>query len=493
MRRRLAWLAAWLLLAGCATRFENFPLASGRVNDERRAVDVSRPERPMILLAISGGSSRAAALGWVVLREVQKYRYASDGQPRSLIDDVGVISSVSGGSVIAAHFALYGPEGLERFAPDFLAPDNMRTIGLDTANPITWFRLITTGSPRTALMEELFDRQLFKGKTFRDLNQPGKPYLILNATDMGSGEVFAFTPRRFDDICSDLDQEPISVGVAASSAVPIVLSPIAFRNYSTSHCQGRPLPQWIATRLQGRFAPYLNLETVALARYANDLRRGPSAVRRIDYLYFLDGGLADNLGIHGLLETISSPYAAPIIAPREAGLVPATTILDALNTGKIKKLAALVINARADAANTVSENASRPGINEMIETVVSIPIDSTTASVNSQMDVLLSQLNAAAAGAAGNPQFAGLHVYSIPLAFEQLRTGDPRQHELRLKANQIPTLWTITKDNLDVLEQAGTILLHQHPCFQRLLADLGVHADFIDLAFAKAGCRQATD
>ena len=150
------------------------------------------------------------------------------------------MSSVSGGSVIAAYFALYGAQGLERFEPAFLAPDNMRTLGLDAANPITWLTLAVTGSPRTDVVEKLFDDQLFGGQTFAALNRPGKPYLILNATDMASGEVFAFTPNRFDDICSDLDKEPISVGVAASSAVPVVLSPIALRDYSAEHCKDRP-------------------------------------------------------------------------------------------------------------------------------------------------------------------------------------------------------------------------------------------------------------
>ena len=258
MRRVAVWLVACLLLAGCATRFENFPLVDGRANEERRAVDVSHEERPLVLVAFSGGGSRAAALGWVVLQEIAKFRYSTGGAPRSLIDDVGVVSSVSGGSVIAAHFALYGATGLDRFAPDFLVPDNMRTLGLDAVNPISWFRLAITGSSRIDIVEELFDRQLFKGKTFYDLNQPGKPYLILNATDMASGEVFAFTPKRFDDICSDLDKEPISAGVAASSAVPIVLSPVAFQNFSATLLPGpadaamdhdetrrplRPLPQ----------------------------------------------------------------------------------------------------------------------------------------------------------------------------------------------------------------------------------------------------------
>ena len=211
MLRPVAWLVACLVLAGCATRFENFPLTGDQVNPERRAVDVSHEERPLILVAVSGGGSRAAALGWVILKEVAKFRYPASSPSRSLIDDIAVVSSVSGGSVIAAYFALYGPEGLERFTPEFLVPDNMRTLGLDAVTPITWFQLAVTGSSRIDIVEELFDDQLFKKKTFFDLNQPGKPYLILNATDMASGEVFAFTPKRFDDICSDLDKEPIPV------------------------------------------------------------------------------------------------------------------------------------------------------------------------------------------------------------------------------------------------------------------------------------------
>ena len=44
-----------------------------------------------------------------------------------------------------------------------------------------------------------------------------------------------------------------------------------------------------------------------------------------------------------------------------------------------------------------------------------------------------------------------------------------------------------------MLEEAGTILLRQHPCFQRLLMDMNIKAEFIDPAFAKAGCRQTSD
>jgi hypothetical protein len=109
------------------------------------------------------------------------------------------------------------------------------------------------------------------------------------------------------------------------------------------------------------------------------------------------------------------------------------------------------------------------------------------------MDYLLGQLDAAAAAARGNPQFTGMKVYGVQVDFDQLRVNDPKQRELRMKANEIPTAWTITKDNLNVIEQVGTMLLRQHPCFQRLLLDMSISADFIDPAFSRTGCRQATD
>src|SRR5690349_2630841 len=181
MLSRAGLLIACLVLTACAsTRFENSPLTTRQTNEERRTIDVSHSDRPLILVAISGGGSRAAALGWVVLRELSTFQYGSSGQTRRLTDDIGVVSSVSGGSVIAAHFALNGAEGLERFAPDFLERDNMRTLELEAADPITWFRLAIAGSARVDIVEELFDRQLFNNRTFADLNQRGKPFLILN-------------------------------------------------------------------------------------------------------------------------------------------------------------------------------------------------------------------------------------------------------------------------------------------------------------------------
>jgi NTE family protein len=486
--RSLVALGLTLLLAGCATRFENRPLSPGQGNVERRVVDVSHPERPVILVAFSGGGSRAAALGWVVLRELRHYGYSTAGVSRLLIDDIAVVSSVSGGSVIATHFTLNGAQGLDRFEAEFLAPDNTRTLGVGALNPL----LLATGASRSDLVEELFDRQLFGGKTFAELNQPNKPYLILNATDMASGEVFAFTPPRFDDICSDLDAQPISSGVAASAAVPVVFTPIALQNYSADHCQGRAIPAWVTNRLSGRYAPYLNIDAYKLARYANDLRRGQDRFREIDYVYLLDGGLADNLAVHGLLEAVSSPYAAAIVAPPADQGGPPHTLLRAINDGRVRKIVVIVVNARADPTNNIYTTPDKPGVIGMISSVTSLPIDANTSSVGAQIDTLLSELNAAGSSA-GAAAFSGLSVYKIVVDFDQLRAADPTQRALRDKSKQIPTLWTLTKANLDVVNNAGTLLLRQHPCFQRLLVDLSIPNDFVDADFARKGCHQASD
>jgi NTE family protein len=150
-------------------------------------------------MAFSGGGSRAAMLALSVLRELRDTRYRMGDNSRSLTDDVAFVSSVSGGSVTAAYFGLYGADGLDALEADFLSKDNTNTLIWRAVNPINWFRFGLSGRSRIGLVEELFDEKLFKGARLEALNRPGRPFVVLNATDMASGEVFAFTPKRFDD------------------------------------------------------------------------------------------------------------------------------------------------------------------------------------------------------------------------------------------------------------------------------------------------------
>ena len=314
MRGRFWAVLCVLLAGGCAgTHIENTPLQAGDGNPDWRTIDPASPDRPVILMTFSGGGSRAAALAESVLRELSQTSYAASDGPHVLTEDVKLISSVSGGSVTAAWFGLRRGPGhwdgdLDGLRSDFLTKDNMATLELDAVNPITWFGLVTGQITRIEAEEALFNTRLYHDAPLAALNQPGKPYIVLNATDMAGGETFAMVPRRFDDVCSKYDLLPIATAVSASAAFPILLTPVAFQDYSDG-CQGKLRNgEWVRVDLSNPYTPYLNLAEYKDARYSNDLRHGPNPYRRIDYLYFLDGGLADNLGTRSLRSALIAPY-----------------------------------------------------------------------------------------------------------------------------------------------------------------------------------------
>jgi NTE family protein len=456
-------LACFLVLAGCATRFENAPLTTSPHNVERRVFAEAPGDRPVILLALSGGGARAADLGWSILRELRDAHYPalSNGSlppQRRLIDDVAAISSVSGGSVLAAYFGLNGPDGLDAFGPAFLERDNMDDISSFIFNPYIWLDHTLSGTSRTELVENLFDQTLFHGATFRDLNQPGKPVILLNATDMASGDIFSFTPQRFDAICADLDAQPLASAVAASAAVPIVLAPVPFKNYAASDlCRDRPLPDWVRTTLANEHAPYVNLEAFRRARMVRDLRHGDDPYRRVDYLYLLDGGLVDNLAVRSLIEAASFPDA-PI------------DIVGRLRAGAIKRLVIIVVNARATPPDPIDQSPALPDAWSMASAVASLPISATTDDTYALLRSLLRELRQAVRN---NHHDGDFKLYDVVIDIDQLNRCDPVQRALQDKARLVPTSWTIVPDDRATIEATGRVLLNQNPCYRKLLTDLG--------------------
>ena len=458
-------LLCLLQAGGCAsTHFENTPLRAGEANPDRRSIVPANPDRPVILMTFSGGGSRAAALAESVLREMAATRYAASDGIHVLTEDVKLISSVSGGSVTSAWFGLHRdaghPDGdLDDLRNDFLTKDNMAALELDAVNPITWFGLVTGRITRIEAEEALFNQRLFHDATLAALNQPGRPYIALNATDMAGGETFAMIPRRFDDVCSNYDALPIATAVSASAAFPILLTPVSFQNFSEG-CAGQLRSgDWIKFDLSNPYTPYFNLPEYKEARYANDLRRGPNAFRDIRYLYFLDGGLADNLGAQSLRTAMIAPYD-------DAG------ILRAINQGKIRRLVIIAVNARSDPKVKLYQQQSQPGLIDQINTVTGVPIDANTASLQIAQSGLLDELSSAAAQAANQAKFGEMKVYGITVDYDQIPGDSPAHRQLRDEAKNVPTAWTLTGPQLQVTEEAGRFLLRRHPCYRALLADL---------------------
>ena len=465
--QRCTWLRAaavallWAVAACSPTQYQNTKLDSGVANPERRSIAPPSPDRPTILMTFSGGGTRAAALAESVLRYMKETTYVgADGQPHRLIDDVRLVSSVSGGSVTAAWFGLRGPDGLDDLRSQFLTQDNMRTLELDAVNPITWFRLAFTKFTRIRAEEDLFDAELFHGATMSELNQPGRPFILPNTTDMAGGQTFVFSPQRFDDICSSFDALKISTAVASSAAFPIALSPVDFQNHSGDACAGTlRQDQWVTVALNNPYSQYLNLPNYRDARYTNDLRRGPYPLRNIEYLHFLDGGLADNLGVKTLRSAMISSHDSV------GGLF-------AINTGQIQRLVVIMVNARSDPPNGLYQKPNTPGLVDAINAVAGAPIDANTANSALALQALLTELEQAAQGARANAGFKGMKIYGITVDYDQLPADTPENRALRDAAKDVPTSWTLSPDQLAVTEQVGRFLLARHPCFIQLTADL---------------------
>jgi NTE family protein len=426
-------------------------------------------------MAFSGGGSRAAALGLGVLEQLAAETYPSGKARVSLINRIKVVSSVSGGSVIAAWFGLKGPDHLDEFKDDFLAPDNMSTLIWQAADPVTWGRLAFSRYTRIDALRDLLDRELFHDARFATMRtRPGAPFTVMNSTDMESGEVFAFTPQRFDDICSDLDQLPVSVAVSASAAFPVALSPMNLHNYSYDGCT-RPAPGWINAGLTLIGNRYINLEEYKRARYANALRNGPNAYRDEHYLHLLDGGLADNQGVGSLTEVLTSAHSQ-------------AQILNGLNLGKAKRIVVIAVNARSDVDSGLGKQDAVPGLLSVVNTVIGTPIDATTAYANASLQDLVATLKsngATGSGAPGHPLFSGLRVYGIAIDFDQF---PPDQVKLQYDVKNIGTSWTLSPTQSQETIEAGKLLLRQHPCYQRLLVDLGAGTTPADQASARRYC-----
>ena len=442
-----------LLLCACATTgTENVMLQAGRSNPERRSALPAAPDRPVILMAFSGGGARASALAAAVLAEMKAEHYAASDGTHELTDDVALVSSVSGGSVTAAWFGLNRAKNLDELKSRFLTLNNMGSIEGNLVNPVFWLREAFTPYSRIDALEDLLRTRLFQDARLADINKPGHPFVIFNASDMAGGESFAMTPARFDDICSDYDALPVATAVAASAAFPVALTPVNLRDFQPN-CPGTLLHNagWAQAELnqaQGQ----VNLAEFRNARYTNDLRHGDHPFRDIQYLHLLDGGLADNLGVGALRTALSSPFDD-------------TGLAAAIVTGKVRRLVVIVVNARSDPPSKLYGQANASGIVSQLNAVTSVPIDANSQNGQQALDDMLLEY----ARNSGKQ----LQVYNVDVDFDLMAADTDEHRALRDAAKAIPTSWNIDGNQLAIVDRAAHALLAGDACYQALLQDVG--------------------
>src|SRR5262249_3009543 len=267
------------------------------------------PPRPgqsddlLLVLAFSGGGTRAAALGYGVLEELRRTEVTLNGAKRRLLDEIDVISAVSGGTFPATYYALRGEKTFDEFEAKVLARNFETELVWRILTPTNWFRLPSGTFGKSDLFAELYDETVFDHATFADLKKAGGPFVIINGTDVGSGARFSFTQDQFDAICGDLSRIPLGRAVATSTALPPLLTPISFEDRGGT-C-GRKAPPWQAaaeTASKSGTPGRALLRARALQSYADPSR---------PYIHVFDGGLSENLGLAEVLRAFEIQKVAP--------------------------------------------------------------------------------------------------------------------------------------------------------------------------------------
>ena len=165
-------LLAIMALAGCASRPVNERLTQFDPNAGYRPYLLipkreNNDPRTLFILAFSGGGTRAAALSYGVLEELRGTEITVDGQRRRLIDEVDIITGVSGGSFTALAYALYGERLFSEYEQRFLKRDVQGDLVARAFNPFNWWKYIGGSAGRSELAAEYYDEILFEGAHLR--------------------------------------------------------------------------------------------------------------------------------------------------------------------------------------------------------------------------------------------------------------------------------------------------------------------------------------
>jgi NTE family protein len=443
--------------AGCAHYPVNQPIKEVRPDAGYRAATMKTPENSdslFLFLTFSGGGMRAAALSYGVLEELRKTEIVLDGRKRRLLDEVDGISSVSGGSFTAGYYGLFGDRIFEDFESKFLKKNIQRgLIRRALFNVANWVRLLSPTFARSDLAAEYYDRHIFERGTFGDIAARKGPFIIMNAMDMTHGTRVGFTQEAFDLICSDLSLFPVGRAAAASSAIPMALTPITLRNYAGT-CgfkttegfekvsEGRDISER-GFFLHNDIAPFLDRE-------------------KKPYIHLVDGGVGDNLGLKAVLDRV-------IVGGSVWGAMKGTPL------GKVRKVVFIVVNAETEPDPTWDRTERVPTFGVMLASYSSIAIDRTNEetiallkeSAGSWANEIMTRrcqggVVSISPGACGDIQF-----YVVEVKFDALKDETERIHFKRL-----PTVLKLPSEEVDKTRDAAHRLLVESGEFQRLLFEL---------------------
>jgi len=302
------WVAVVIVLTtlpGCVTS----PVYTLHVPkaDQPTCTYPMKQNKTLIGIAISGGGSRAALFGAAGLEALAKLQV---GPAHSLLEDVSVISSVSGGSMATSYFAAVKPK---REVPTLTASGELsteyqtffaqykETMNQDYEKPLLWrnlLRLRWFNPAWTAKsLSEYLNSQFLKGMTFQNVRERESsgdiPRLLINTTLYNDGRRFVITTLPHEQTQYDLLKDVSrSVGARPLSKESAELMKV----------------KWASLQSVTPQALNLDLCPIQLGAAVAGSMSFPPVVGPItfkvegedQYWHAGDGGLSDNMGLESL-------------------------------------------------------------------------------------------------------------------------------------------------------------------------------------------------
>ncbi|MCG3113730.1 MAG: patatin-like phospholipase family protein [Candidatus Manganitrophus sp. SB1] len=444
---------------GCAHHLVNDRLAEYQPDAGYRfknLTDDGNSDALFVAVAFSGGGTRAAALSYGVMKALSETEITWQGKTKRLVEEIDLISTISGGSFTGGYYALFGDKIFTDFERKFLKRDIEGELTGLLRRPTNWFRLASFHFDRIDLAAEHYHRTVFEEKTFGDLlARNRRPFVVINATNMSLGDRFEFTQDQFDFLGSDLSSYPVARAVAASSAFPFLLSPITLNNHPAP--TNYRTPPWVENAMEDYELNRRRFMRAKILKTYEDKDEHP-------YTHLLDGGLADNIGLRHVIDSV-----------RDGG------IRQMMNQEKIEKFVVIVVNAKTSPPQEIDQKEDAPHLLDVAVKTATISMDNysfETIELMKDVKEAREQAQRAIEDCQGLlaescplaprlPALKGMDFYIVEISFESI--DDPKEREWFLS---LPTNFSLKPSVVDRLIEKGGALLKNSEEFQRLIEEL---------------------
>jgi NTE family protein len=305
--------------------------------------------------------------------------------------------------------------------------------------------------------QDWLDKNLLHNATFGDLARDNAPILWVNASDVYNDTVFTFDAATFAALCSDLKAFKLSEAVSAASAVPGVFSPVVIENFA-GQCEYKE-PDWVGRVIKSPSG------SLVVRNQARTFRQYQNRQEH-RYLKLYDGGVTDNLGIHGLITQRERHDS--LIAP-----------MSPKRAASVKDLLFIVVNAGAEVKENFLKKIEGPkgiqGLGAVVDTLMATATARTRDDFFLAMKVWQDDIIKYRCGL-GERQVRELigdrqgwdckdvQFHILDLTFDQVK-----DQSLRAKLDAIPTAYVLPRDQTDLLVKTAGELLRNHPQFKDFL------------------------